>query len=144
MRVNSYSSCQNNTGFTALYINPAKIEQVVGKRFAKHAVDAIPRLEELAKDVNIEVLPCVNLFHPEDLRHFGFKYVISKILPEKPKIKNPVKSFFVNLFKQKELPPKLEDKIIFNSIPDDKNVADYLIESVSRLKNKFIKLGGLD
>lgn len=143
MQVQRCNNSQANPNFTALYINPDKIEKAIGKRYAKHAIDVMPKLEKLAQDVNIRVLPYFDKNHPKRISSYGFKYIISKIEPEQPKIKNPIKRFFHDLFMSKEM-PNIEKKMYFDLVPDNESIADYIVEEVIRLKDKFVKLGGMD
>lgn len=143
MQVQRCNSCQANPNFTAVYINPDKIEKTIGKRYAQHALDAMPKLEKLAQDVDIRVLPHFDMNYPKRISTYGFQYIISKIEPEQPKIKNPIKRFFHNLFMSKEM-PNIEKKMYFDLIPDEESIADYIVKDVTKLKDKFVKLGGMD
>ena len=143
MQVQRCNNCQANPNFTALYINPDKIEKTIGKRYAQHAINAIPKLEKLAKDVDIRVLPYFDMNYPKKISSYGFQYIISKIEPEQPKIKNPIKRFFHDLFMSEKM-PNVEKKMYFDLVPDEEPIADYIVKEISRLKDNFVKLGGMD
>lgn len=40
--------------------------------------------------------------------------------------------------------PYIEKKMYFDLVPDDESIADYIVKEVIRLKDNFVKLGGMD
>ena len=144
MQVQRCNNCQANPNFTALYISPDKIEKTIGKRYAQQAIDAMPRLEKLAQDVDISVLPNFSMSNPEKIQYHGFKCIVSKMVPEQSKIKNPIKRFFHDLFMPNDMTPKVDKTMFFDNVPDNKSIADSLVEGATSLKDKFVKLGGKD
>ena len=144
MSVQNINSCQYKPSFGKLFVNPAEIEKTVGKRFADQAVEAIPRLKNLAENVDVHVFARVSTLYPGDLSRRGFKCIVSKKLPEEPVIKNPIKRFFYKLTHSSPEAPYVEDVAYFDNKFSNKRLADRLVETVEDLKARFINLGGMD
>lgn len=139
MPVQNINSCQYKPSFGKLYVNPAEIEKTVGKRFANQAVEAIPRLKKLAENVDVEIFAKAE----QNLAYRGFECYVSNITPEEPVIKNPIKRFFHKLTYSTPKTPYVRESVIFDYTPSGK-IADELVDTVKKLKAKFIDLGGMD
>ena len=43
-----------------------------------------------------------------------------------------------------DMTPKVDKTMFFDNVPDNKSIADSLVEGATSLKDKFVKLGGKD
>ncbi len=130
MLVQPVNNSQNNrsTNFCALYTNIPKIERKVGEKWANGINESLPRLCELAKDVDIFISPWKD--DPEIDKH-GLDIQVYEKCPDF--IKNPIKIL----------------KFIWNArydvvhlknreIREDENIADKIVQYVTDSK-KFLQ-----
>lgn len=128
---------QNRPNFgMALKLNIQHIEQSLGKHVANEVKTAIPRLKELAKDVDIIIEPNIAC---NDVRLHALDIFVQRVTEPYVKSKNPIVNFFRKSRYQSEMNMCAYTKQKVFPFDDHKDkISKALVNDASKAKDIFM------